>query len=376
MSNHYDVLGVSRDATGEEIKKAYRKLARQFHPDVNKGDDAQERFKAVTHAYEVLSDPQKRRVYDTTGNENGTDTGFGGAGYSGSGFAFQDIFETFFGGGGGAGGPAPRTRRGQDALINVRIDLREAVFGVNKKIEVETAVVCPTCNGNCCQPGTHPQTCDICGGSGQVQRPVRSILGQVMTVATCGSCQGFGTVILDPCNECAGEGRIRSRRSLTIKVPAGVGTGTRIQLGAQGEAGPAGGPAGDLYVEIKVNSDPAFLRDGDDLHATVSVPMTAAALGTELTLDTFDGEQPISVRAGTQSAEIVTLRGLGVTHLRGYGRGDLKVHLHVETPTKVDAAQEELLRQLAQLRGEQFTEGKLVSSGGMFAKLRDKLGNL
>ncbi|MDQ6754542.1 MAG: molecular chaperone DnaJ [Actinomycetota bacterium] len=377
MSNHYDVLGVSRDATGEEIKKAYRKLARQFHPDVYKGEDAQERFKDVTHAYEVLSDPQKRRVYDTTGNENGTDSGFGGAGYAGSGFAFQDIFETFFGGGGGGqAGPASRTRRGQDALINVRIELREAVFGVNKKIEVETAVVCPTCNGSCCQAGSHPQTCDICRGSGQVQRPVRSILGQVMTVTTCGSCQGFGSVIPDPCHECAGEGRVRSRRSLTIKVPAGVGTGTRIQLGAQGEAGPAGGPAGDLYVEIKVNNDPAFLREGDDLHATLSVPMTAAALGTELALDTFDGEQPISVKSGTQAGEIVVLRGLGVTHLRGYGRGDLKVHLHVETPTKVDAAQEELLRQLAQLRGEQFTEGKLVSSGGMFAKLRDRFGNL
>jgi molecular chaperone DnaJ len=377
LANHYDVLGVSREATGEEIKKAYRKLARQYHPDVYQGDDAQERFKNVTHAYEVLSDPQKRRVYDTTGNENGTETGFGaGGGFGGGpGFAFQDIFETFFGGAGQQGPPA-RTRRGQDALINVRIDLRDAVFGVNKKLEVETAVVCPTCDGSCCQPGTSPATCDICHGSGQIQRPMRSILGQVMTATTCGTCQGFGTVIPDPCNECSGEGRVRSRKSLTIKVPAGVSTGTRIQLGGQGEAGPAGGPAGDLYVEIKVNADAQFLRDGDDLHATLTVPMTAAALGTELTLETFDGEQPISVKPGTQAGEVVTLRSLGVTHLRGYGRGDLKVHLHVETPTKVDAAQEALLQQLAQLRGEQFTSGKLVSSGGMFSRLRDKLGNL
>jgi molecular chaperone DnaJ len=197
-----------------------------------------------------------------------------------------------------------------------------------------------------------------------------------MTTAPCGSCEGFGTVIKDPCNECSGQGRIRSRRSLTIKVPAGVATGTRIQLSGQGEAGPAGGPAGDLYVEIRVNNDSMFMREGDDLHATLSVPMTAAALGTELQLDTFDGAQDIDVKAGTQSGEIITLRGLGVTHLRGYGRGDLKVHLHVETPTKLDAAQEELLQQLAKLRGEQFTEGKLVASGGMFAKLRDKLGNL
>lgn len=375
MSNHYEVLGLARDATGEEIKKAYRKLARQYHPDVYSGADAEAKFKDVTHAYEVLSDPQKRRIYDTTGNENGTQSG-AGAGFSGAGFAFQDIFETFFGGQGGAQGPAPRTRRGQDALIAVRVDLRDAVFGVNKKIEVETAVVCPTCDGSCCREGSSMETCEICRGAGQVQRPVRSILGQVMTVATCSNCQGYGTVIPDPCNECMGEGRVRSRRALTIKVPAGVDTGTRIQLGGQGEAGPAGGPAGDLFVEIRVNRDAKFDREGDDLHAVVSVPMTAAALGTDLSIDTFDGVQPLSVKSGTQSGEVVTLRGLGVTHLRGQGRGDLKIQLTVETPTKVDAAQEELLRQLADLRGEQFTEGKLVSSGGMFAKLRDKLGHL
>ncbi|MDQ1596491.1 MAG: molecular chaperone DnaJ, partial [Arthrobacter pascens] len=277
MSSHYDVLGVSPEATGEEIKKAYRKLARTLHPDVNPGAEASDRFKAVTHAYEVLSDPQKRRVYDTTGNENGTDNGFGGGSYAGQGFAFQDIFDTFFGAGGTAG-PASRVRRGQDALISVRIDLRDAVFGANKKLEVDTAVVCPTCDGSCCREGTHPESCDICGGSGQVQRAVRSILGQVMTSAPCGSCEGFGTVIKDPCNECSGQGRIRSRRSLTIKVPAGVATGTRIQLSGQGEAGPAGGPSGDLYVEIRVNNDPTYVRDGDDLHATLHIPMTAAAL--------------------------------------------------------------------------------------------------
>ncbi|MCU6478746.1 molecular chaperone DnaJ [Arthrobacter silviterrae] len=375
MTNHYDALGVSRDATAEEIKKSYRKLARKLHPDVNDAPDAQDRFKAVTHAYEVLSDPQKRRAYDTTGNENGHDSGAGN--FDGQGFAFQDIFETFFGGGGGQGhGPASRTRRGQDALISVRVELREAVFGVNKKLEIDTAVLCTTCEGSCCRPGTHPITCDVCHGSGQIQRPMRSILGNVMTLATCNSCQGFGTRIEDPCNECMGEGRVRNRRSLTIKVPAGVSTGTRIQLAGQGEAGPAGGPAGDLYVEMKVNNDPAFLREGDDLHATLSVPMTAAALGTELTLETFDGEQPISIKPGTQAGEVINLRNLGVTHLRGYGRGNLMVHVHVETPTKPDAAQEELLKQLAALRGETFTEGKLVNSGGMFAKLRDKLGNL
>ncbi|MBG6217703.1 molecular chaperone DnaJ [Arthrobacter sp. CAN_A6] len=376
MSNHYEVLGVAQGASGEEIKKAYRKLARKLHPDVNSGPDAAEEFKRVTHAYEVLADPQKRRVYDTTGNENGTDTGFGG-GYSGSGFAFQDIFETFFGGQSGQGGPPSRMRRGQDALINVRIDLKDAVFGTNKKIDVDTAAVCPTCDGSCCQPGTSPRTCDICGGSGQVQRAVRSILGQVMTTAPCGSCQGYGTVIPNPCHECSGDGRIRARRTLTIKVPAGVATGTRIQLSGQGEAGTAGGPQGDLYVEIRVNTDSTFLREGDDLHVTLSVPMTAASLGTSVRLDTFDGDQELAIKAGTQSGEILTLRGLGVTHLRGSGRGDLRVHLNVETPRNLDPEQEELLRKLAGLRGEEYTDGQLASSGsGVFARLRERLGNL
>lgn len=374
MSNHYEVLGLGRDATNEEIKKAYRKLARKLHPDVNPGPGASDEFKLVTRAYEVLSDPAKRRVYDTTGNENGTDNGFGNS-YGGSGFAFQDIFETFFGGA-GASAPPSRTRRGQDALINVRIDLRDAVFGANKKIDVETAVICPDCDGSCSQPGSAPRTCDICHGSGQVQRAVRSILGQVMTSAPCGSCQGTGTVIPDPCHECSGEGRVRSRRSLTIKVPAGVATGTRIQLGGQGEAGPAGGPQGDLYVEIRVAADSNFIREGDDLHVTLSVPMTAAALGTSVQLTTFDGERDLDVKAGTQSGEIMTLRGLGVTHLRGYGRGDLQVHINVETPTRLDSGQEELLRQLAALRGEEYAEGKLAASGsGVFSRLRERLGN-
>ncbi|MET1034861.1 MAG: molecular chaperone DnaJ [Arthrobacter sp.] len=370
MSTHYDVLGVSQDASTEEIKKAYRKLARKLHPDVNPGDDASEKFKLVTRAYEILSDPEKRRNYDTTGNENGNAPGPGQAG----GFGFNDIFEQFFGGG-QAGGPASRTSRGRDALITATIDLKDAVQGVVYPLEMETAVTCPTCEGTCCQPGTSPQTCTICHGRGQIQRPVRSFLGQMMTVETCSACRGFGTTLPSPCNECMGSGRVRERVSKQLKIPAGVATGTRIHLAAQGEAGPGGGPSGDLYVEIDVRRHPVFERDGNDLHATLTVPMTAAALGADLDLETFDGERDIRIEAGTQSADTVRLGQLGVPRLRGGGRGDLIVHIQVETPTKLDHEQRELLERLAELRGEEVAEGRLTDRGGVFSRLRDKLGH-
>jgi molecular chaperone DnaJ len=367
VSDHYDVLGVSRDATPEEIKKAYRRLARQLHPDVG-GAESAERFKEVSRAYDVLSNPEKRRAYDMGGDPNGTGGGYG------PGFGFSDIFETFFGGGAGQRGPATRMRRGQDALIRLDIDLAEAVFGAERELNVDTAVVCPTCQGSCCQPGTSPRTCDVCHGRGQVQRVARSFLGQVMTTSPCPTCQGYGTVIPDPCLECSGEGRVRSRRSLTIKVPAGVDTGTRIQLTGQGEVGPAGGPAGDLYVEVSVRQHENLTRRGDDLHCTVSVPMTAAALGTTIELQTLDGREEIDIRAGTQSGEVTTLRGLGVTHLRSGGRGDLHVHVEVKTPTRLDEEQEQLLRELARLRGEESAEGRLEAAhSGVFSRLRDRL---
>jgi molecular chaperone DnaJ len=297
----------------------------------------------------------------------------GGAG----GFGFQDIFETCFGAAAGAGaqrGPIPRARRGQDALLRLDIDLAEATFGTHREVPVETAVVCPTCDGSCCRPGTSPRTCDVCGGRGTVQRVARSFLGQVMTSQPCAACHGFGTVIPAPCTECAGEGRVRSRRTLEVDVPAGVDTGTRIKLTAQGEVGPAGGPAGDIYLEVRERKHDTFLREGDDLHCTLEVPMTAAALGTVLTLDTLDGPQEVDLRPGTQPAQVVTLRGLGVGHLHAGGRGDLHVHVDVKVPTALDDEQSELLRRLAGLRGEERPEARLsASGGGVFSKLRDKL---
>jgi len=372
VSSHYETLGVAKDATQQQIKSAYRKMARKLHPDVNPGEDAAEQFKLVTRAYEVLSDETKRANYDATGDENGNGhQGFGGAGGFGG---FGDIFEQFFGGGGQGQGPIPRTQRGRDALITVTIDLEDAVKGTVYPLEMETAVTCKTCHGEGTREGTSPVTCSICHGAGQVQRPVRSFLGQMMTVETCAACRGHGTTIPDPCLECNGDGRVRERVSKQLNIPAGVASGTRIQLRDQGEAGPGGGPNGDLFVEIEVRRHKIFERANNDLHAKMSIPMTAAALGCELKLETFDGEQSIQVEPGAQEGHTVTLPGLGVPRLRGGKRGDIIVHLSVETPTKLDAAQRDLLEQLAKLRGEEMAAGQVEHAGGMFARLRDKLG--
>ncbi|GAB3242829.1 molecular chaperone DnaJ [Kineococcus gypseus] len=370
MSDYYDVLGVSRDASAEDIKRAYRKLARKLHPDVTSDPDAGDRFKEVSQAYETLSNPDKRAQYDRGGAQ-------GGAAGFGQGFGFSDIMDAFFGQGGAGGGrgPVSRTQRGQDALIRVDVDLAEAAFGGERQIQVDTAVLCPTCKGTCCQPGTEPATCDICHGQGSVQRVVRSLLGQVMTTSPCPTCHGFGTVLPSPCQECSGEGRVRARRPLTIRVPAGVETGTRIQLASQGEVGPAGGPPGDLYVEVHERPHPVFTRRGDDLLCTLEVPMTAAALGASIPLETLDGTEEVEVRPGAQAGEVVTLKQKGVEHLRSAGRGDLQVTLEVSTPRDLDDEQEELLRRLAELRGEVRPAGRLAPAHqGVFSKLRGRFG--
>jgi molecular chaperone DnaJ len=381
----YDLLGVSRDADSDAIKKAYRRLARKLHPDVNPDPETQEQFKEVSRAYEVLSDPQKRAAYDRGGDPfGGAGAGFG----QGAGFSFTDIMDAFFGGGGPGGaaagrGPRPRTRRGQDALIRLEIDLAEAAFGVTRELNVDTAVVCGSCHGEGAAPGTHPIPCETCRGAGEVAHVQRSFLGEIRTLRPCAACRGFGSIIPDPCRECSGDGRVRSRRTLTVKIPAGVDNGTRVQLSEQGEVGPGGGPAGDLYVEIHISPHETFTRHGNDLHCTVTLPMTAAALGTTLTLPTLEADVEqgadsgvetafdIDIRPGTQSGTEQVLRGRGVPGLRG-GRGDLVVTIVVETPTRLDARQEELLRELAGLRGEQQPSGQVrPSSKSVFGKLRD-----
>jgi molecular chaperone DnaJ len=368
--DYYGILGVGKDATPEELKRASRRLARELHPDVNPDPAAQDKFKAVTTAYEVLSDPEKRRIVDLGGDPLATAGAGAGSPFGGFG-SFGDVFEAFFGHGGPMGGRGRRSRvrPGADALLQLSLTLEEAAFGVRRELAVETAVVCQTCTGSGCAPGTSPRSCATCGGSGEIQSVQRSFLGQVMTTRSCSACGGTGEQIPTPCPTCGTEGRVRARRTITVDVPAGIEDGMRIRLSGQGEVGPGGGPAGDLYVEVSEHPHETFSREGSDLHCTVAVPMTAAALGTDLVLTTLDSEEKLEIRAGTQSGTVLTLRGKGVPRLRSSTRGDLHVHIDVRTPTRLDEDQERLLRELAQLRNEDVAA--VTRTNGLFGKVRD-----
>ncbi len=381
MSDYYGTLGVDQDASPEQIKKAYRRLARQLHPDVNPDPGTQDRFKEVSAAYEVLSDPAKRDLYDRGGDPMGA----GADGGFGQGFTFTDIMDAFFGQQGGAQrGPKSRTRRGQDALIRLEVELAEAAFGTTQELTVDTAVTCTLCAGSGAAAGSEPVVCETCRGRGEVTQVQRSFLGEVRTARPCPVCRGFGSVIPDPCPECSGDGRVRSRRTLTVKVPSGVDAGSRIQLSGQGEVGPGGGPAGDLYVEVDVAPHRVFSRREDDLLCDVHVPMTAAALGTVVDLPTLEADTgtpdvestvPLQVRGGTQSGEAITVRGRGVPRLRGTGRGDLLVRVVVDTPTRLDDEQAELMTRLAKLRDEERPTGQFVPTHkGVFGRLRNAFG--
>lgn len=366
MSDYYEVLGVSRDASTDEIKKAYRKLARKLHPDVA-GADSEDDFKEVSVAYQVLSDPEKRRRYDMGGG-----TGPAGFGAESMDFgAFSDIFETFFGG--SQTGPVPRGRPGQDTLTSVTVSLPDIVSGTTKTISVATAVECPTCHGSCCAPGTSPRTCDACSGRGSVQRMARSFFGQTITTVPCTACAGHGTIIPNPCPECAGEGRIRTQVSKDVRIPAGVEDGVRLRMAGQGEVGPGGGPAGDLYIELHVEPHPVFHREGNDLVTTVTVPVTQAILGTTFTLDTFDGPREIELAPGVQPGDVITLPGLGVGILQRSGRGDLRVVVEIVIPRNLDATQRGLIEAFAQSRGDERVTMKRTDEGdNVFSRLRHK----
>ncbi|MEU5265839.1 molecular chaperone DnaJ [Amycolatopsis sp. NPDC021455] len=381
--DYYGILGVAKNASDQEIKRAYRKLARELHPDVNPSDDAQHKFAEVTTAYEVLSDPQKRKIVDLGGDpmDNGA-RGGGGDPFAGFG-GLGDIMDAFFGAAGGGGGrgrgPRSRVQPGSDALIRLGLTLEECATGVDKEIAVDTAIVCDLCRGAGTSEGTSVKTCDTCGGAGEVQSVQRSFLGQVVTARPCPVCRGFGEVIPDPCRQCGGDGRIRARRNVTAKIPPGVGDGMRIRLSGQGEVGPGGGPAGDLYVEIDETPHEVFVRQGHDLHCNFRIPMTTAALGATVPISTLvDGDYELDVEPGTQPNAELVLTGKGMPRLRSSGRvdgrGDLHVHIDVVVPTKLDDAQRELLVELAQQRGEEVPTlaSNGTKHGGLFGKLRAK----
>jgi len=346
--DYYETLGVDRGASSEEIKRAYRKKARQLHPDANPDNpEAEAQFKQAAEAYEVLSDPEKRSRFDrfgTTINGGGQSAGdpFGGG--------LGDLFDAFFNPGGGRGEGA--SRRGVDVETTATLTLEETVSGVAKEVTVRTAVPCDGCEATGATPGSDVSRCDTCGGSGQVRELRQSILGQMVTTSACSRCGGEGRRIDSPCPSCSGEGRRVEDRTYTVDIPPGVTDGSTLRLTGRGAVGPRGGGHGDLYVGVRVAAHPVFTRDGDDLLASLKVSMTQAALGADVTFEQIDGPVDISVSPGSQSGETYRLRGQGIPRLRGRGRGDLILTLQVETPSALTDEQEQLLRQLAELREE------------------------
>jgi molecular chaperone DnaJ len=354
--DYYRILGVERNASNDEIRKAYRTLAKKYHPDAHPEDreEAEHRFKEVTEAYEVLKDGEKRAAYDRFGAA-GVQGGFSSAG--GADFddifgesIFGDIFESFFGGspGGRTRGGRSRAQRGSDIAYQVSITLEEAVDGVERNIEVPRSETCPKCDGSGAAPGTSPITCPSCSGSGQMY--IRQ--GFLTISRTCDRCQGSGRVAQTPCQECRGQGRVRSMRKLKINIPPGADTGLRLRLVGEGELGTAGGPPGDLYVQIAVEQHPVFVRDGDDLLCDLPISFPQAALGAEVKVPTLKGQVDLRIPAGTQNGKVFRLRGKGIPSLRGYGQGDLLVRVLVEIPTKLNKRQKELVQDLAQELGE------------------------
>jgi len=368
----YELLGVQRGADEREVKKAFRKLARELHPDVNRHDpEAEEKFKQAAEAYEVLSDPERRQVYDRYGWDGLDSRGYQPAqGFGG----FSDIFEAFFGGdpfGGGAGGAGPTAVQGGDVGVEVQITLEQAARGASVEVAYDAVAPCERCHGNRAEPGTPIETCQRCAGTGRLQAVTRTAFGQMVRATACDVCQGEGKVAQTPCSECNGRGNQALRRELSIDIPAGISDEQRIRLTGRGHTGERGGPAGDVYVLVRVAADERFIRDGADLVSVIDVPAPAAALGTRLTVDTLDGSEEIDVAAGTQPGTVHTLRGKGMPSL-GRGRaGDQRVVLNVVIPRNLDDRQRELLRELEESIGEHNL--REASRESMFEKVRRAL---
>ncbi len=373
--DYYEVLGVTKGATDEELKKAYRKLARQYHPDVNKDNpkEAEAKFKEINEAYGVLSDPQKRAAYDQFGHAaSDPNFGAGGGGFNGDfGFeGFGDIFDMFFGGGGNSGGRRKNgPQRGNDLRYDMEISFEEAAFGKDATVDVPRTEVCPTCKGNCAKPGTPIKTCPACNGSGQVQVTQSTAFGRFVNVRTCDKCQGAGKTIETPCPECSGTGRVRKTRKIDVKIPGGVESGSRLRISGEGEAGTRGGQSGDLYIYIYVKPHAKFERQGNDVVSEIKISMTQATLGTTVLVDTLDGKVELRIPEGTQHGTSFRMRGHGITSLRGHGRGDHHVRVKVTIPSRINSEQRELLQKLALSFGEEIEEDK-----GFMGKVKDAFG--
>jgi molecular chaperone DnaJ len=370
--DYYAILGVPRTADDAEIKRAFRKLAQQWHPDVNRDAGADERFKEINEAYQVLSDPQRRQAYDmfgvagvagATGSDPGFQQGFG---------AFSDLFDAFFGG--TAAGAAQRHGRaaaGSDLRYDLRITFAESIKGTEKEIEFPVMDRCPACSGSGADPGTVTATCPQCSGRGEIRHARQTMLGQMVNVVTCPRCRGEGKIVETPCKDCGGDGRRERTKRIRVSVPAGIDDGHQIRLSGEGEAGPRGGPPGSLYVAIHVASHPGLRREGTELYHDLTLSFAQAALGTLVTVPTADGDEEIEVRAGTQPGTEIRLRGRGAPHLRRAGaRGDLHVLIKVAIPTKLSREQREALEAYAVASGEPAGHGK----GGVFDRIKDALG--
>lgn len=369
--DYYELLGIRRDATQDDVKRAYRKRARELHPDTNPDDpEAEAKFKEITRAYETLSDPERRRRYDMFGEAGvTTNPGADPFGFSGGFGNLGDIFDAFFGGAGsggfrdsGRGGPP----RGQDLEVVADVDFQVAVFGGEQPVTVRTAVACETCQATGAAPGTTAHQCPQCGGTGQVRRVRQSILGQMVTAGACNQCGGIGQIIERPCPDCRGDGRTIVEKTYTVDVPAGVDTGSTLRLSGRGAAGLRGGGYGDLYVHVRVGTHPRFQRHGDDLVHELHIPFTQAALGAHIPFETLDGTEDLVLPRGTQTGRVFRLKGRGVPHVDGRGRGDLLVQVVVDTPADLSRDEEELLRRLAELRGDDVAP----PDTGFFSRIR------
>jgi molecular chaperone DnaJ len=364
--DYYQVLGLDRQATEEDIKKAFRRLARQYHPDVNKSPDAEARFKEINEAYEVLSDREKRSMYDRFGHA-GPQAGFGGFGD----FGFEDIFESFFGG--MRTGTAARRgpTRGADLRYDLTIEFEEAIFGCKQEIVVPRNETCPRCQGSGAEPGTQPIRCPQCNGTGEVRRQQQTFLGSFIQVTTCPRCQGEREIVTTPCTQCHGQKVVQVERTIAVDIPAGVDDGTRVRLSGEGEPGTRGGPTGNLYVVLHVKPHRFFRREENSILLELDVNVAQAALGDKIQVPTLDGDEELVIPAGTQTGEVFRMRGKGVPYLRRNGRGDEVVVVHVLTPTRLTARQKQLFDELATTLGREVVH---EPEKGFFQKLKDSLG--